>query len=39
LKLAEQFAVMAGQKLPEEKVINEAIEGDFIVNNGVIEDA
>jgi len=38
LKLAEQFAVMAGQKLPEEKLINEAIEGEYIVTNGVVND-
>jgi hypothetical protein len=29
LKLAEQFAVFAGQKVPEEKIVNEYIEGEF----------
>ena len=29
LKLAEQFAQFAGQKIPEEKVINEYIEGEY----------
>jgi hypothetical protein len=30
LQLAEQFAKFAGQKVPEERVINEYIEGEFI---------
>lgn len=29
LKLAEQFAKFAGQKVPEERVVNEYIEGSF----------
>lgn len=29
LQLAEQFAKFAGQKIPEEKVINEYIEGEY----------
>lgn len=33
VKLAQQFATMAGQKLPEERLINEYIEGEFEHDN------
>lgn len=38
LKLAEQFAKFAGQKVPEERVVNEYIEGSFNELTGEHED-